>query len=527
MAKNFGRVNVSVTASTGGLTANLTKASKSVRGFQSQIQSMAGSMRTLVFIQGAQLFGSFASSALGAARSLIQVGQAAAESIDQQSKLSRRLGVTYAELAGLKLAGDLAGVGVESIATAMTKADVAFVKAQNGSKQAQSAFATLGLTTEQLGGMTSAERFEAIADAIAKLPTEAERSAAAIALFGRSGAQLLPLFEGGAASIRQARLEAEQFGLTLTGVQGRNVEEMNDSFTRVSAAIQGIVQQVVAYLAPAITGVVNKFLEFVKQAGGATIGQAIGDALMAGAEVLAGIGDWLVSGITTAFQYVSQVSADWSSTVTFMQQVVAAMRAMFDAAAVLFLATFRAAMTPMSNIIEQLARMASNLPGVAGRVAKQVADSTKGFRDALDSQIEGFANDALQNMDFATELNPGQAGQAMASPMLDAVRQFRQGAREAASAIDSSMRPNRAGVREQIEAKVRISSQDLKAIVAGTSEGESFRNSIMRGLDARLSRDNMAASATAENTGEMVGQLDALNDSLADMQGMGLAAIQV
>jgi hypothetical protein len=155
--------------------------------------------------------------------SITGMAGAASESVDQLSKLSRRLGTTYSELAGLKLAGDLAGVGIESIATAMTKADVALVKAQSGSKQANAAFATLGLTTEQLAGMSAADRFEAIASAIAKLPSEAERSASAIALFGRAGAGLLPLFEGGAEGIRQAREEAQRFGLTLTNAQGRNV----------------------------------------------------------------------------------------------------------------------------------------------------------------------------------------------------------------------------------------------------------------------------------------------------------------
>ncbi len=41
MAKNFGRVNVSVTASTGGLTAGLARASKQLKGFQSGVSGMS------------------------------------------------------------------------------------------------------------------------------------------------------------------------------------------------------------------------------------------------------------------------------------------------------------------------------------------------------------------------------------------------------------------------------------------------------------------------------------------------------
>jgi hypothetical protein len=128
--------------------------------------------------------------ARSAVNTLTGMASAAAENVDVQSKLSRRLGMTYAELSGLKLAGDLAGVGIETIGAAMTKADVAMQKAAGGSKAANAAFATLGLSVDQLQGMSAADRFSAIAESISALPTSAERAAAAVALFGRSGAQL-------------------------------------------------------------------------------------------------------------------------------------------------------------------------------------------------------------------------------------------------------------------------------------------------------------------------------------------------
>jgi hypothetical protein len=206
MANNFGRVNVSISASTGGLSAGLSRAGKSLRAFASGVSSVTSPFAALGSI-AKSTFGQLAlfSVARGVVSSLTGMASSAADGVDQLSKLSRRLGTTYSELAGLKLAGDLAGVGIDEIAKAMTKADVALIKAQSGSKAANAAFATLGLTTEQLSGMSAADRFEAIASAISALPDEAARSAAAIALFGKAGAQLLPLFEGGASGIRQAR----------------------------------------------------------------------------------------------------------------------------------------------------------------------------------------------------------------------------------------------------------------------------------------------------------------------------------
>ena len=256
-----------------------------MRKMQNDVKGLRSGLSMLTAISGAQLFGSIASGASQAIRSLIGMGAAQAEVVDATNKMSARLGVTYGEMAGLAHAGALVDVSMETIGGAMTKADIAFVKAANGSKVAMAAFDTLGLSVESLNGMSAAERFEAIAQAISQLPTEAERSAAAVRIFGRSGVELLPIFEQGAAGIQAARAEAERFGLTLTGAQAGNIDAMGDSFDRAKQAISGVIQQIVAYLAPAIESVTSQFSDLIGSVGGATIGQTIGEIARIGCAV--------------------------------------------------------------------------------------------------------------------------------------------------------------------------------------------------------------------------------------------------
>lgn len=507
MANNFGRVNVSISASTGGLTAGLSRAGKTLRSFASGVASIGSPLSALGTV-AKSTFGQLAlfSAARGLLNTFTGMAAGAAESVDQLSKLSRRLGTTYSELAGLKLAGDLAGVGIETIANAMTKADVALVKAQNGSKQANAAFATLGLTTEQLGGMGGADRFEAIASAIAKLPTEAERSAAAVALFGRAGAQLLPLFEGGAEGIRQARAEAEKFGLTLTNAQGRNVEEMNDSFTRVYASIQGIIQQVTAHLAPAITGIAKEFTDFVGSVGGANIGQAIGEALLDGADYLAQVGDYIIANfgpsITSVIEYLSQVGGQWNALWGFAERV-----------GNLFLSAFKFLQfvgnlfsTSISFLLQKMLEAAADIAGYIpgfGKVANANRQAAAAMGDVFKRSLgEADANFAAAG-DALNKAISGQtansAGEAIAAgaigPLQGFVRQAREAAQAAAKAVDA---PGKGNGKQSVSAVVRISSQDLKAIVSGTSDAESFRNALARGADPRLdTKDEMRRAADA------------------------------
>lgn len=507
-AKNFGRVNVSITASTGGLTAGLSRAGKQMKSFAGTVSSTLNPLRMLSNV-ARSTFGQLAlfSMARIAVNTLTGMASAAAENVDVQSKLSRRLGMTYAELSGLKLAGDLAGVGIESIGAAMTKADVAMQKAAGGSKAANAAFATLGLSVDDLQGMSAADRFSAIAESISALPTSAERAAAAVALFGRSGAQLLPLFEGGAGSIARAREEAEKFGLTLTNAQAQNVEEMNDSFTRVYSSIQGIIQQVTAYLAPAITAIAKQFTDFVGSVGGANIGQAIGEALLEGARYLAQIGDYLIQNFGGVFQYLTQIGAQWGSVFDLGNRVAAFFGAVGDTLQAVFGFIILGITGPVENLIAAAKTIGDALyldtsgldSALAGMQAfnNQITDDIvangvsayKGFRDA-------FSADAVP------------VGEAIAGPLTTTLDAAIAQARAAATAVDEK---TEGSVRKVLktEIKATVNTDALKAIVVGTSEGEAFRNSLLRGADPRNAGDK-DQSRTADATEETAAGVDEL-----------------
>lgn len=293
---SIGKVSAVFTASTSGLTSGVKAASSSFRSLQSDTASLSSSMRALVAINGAQLFGSIASSAISGARSLLSYADSQSQVIDSASKMASRLGMTYGEFAGLSLAADLAGVSMDTIGKASQKAEIAFAKAAGGSKVATAAFAGLGLSVEELNGMSASERFDAIAASIAAIPAEGQRAAAAVGVFGKAGAELLPLFSGGVDGIAQARKEAERLGLALTSTQGREVEAMNDSFTMVSKTVSGITQQVVAYMAPAVRRISEAFVKMVGDIGGQTIGQRIGQGIIDGAKYLATVADLIANG---------------------------------------------------------------------------------------------------------------------------------------------------------------------------------------------------------------------------------------
>jgi hypothetical protein len=175
------------------------------------VDKLAGKLNTLIAINAAQLFGQITSAVSNAARSMISFGSEQAGVVDATRNLSIRLGMQYGEFAGIAHAANLADVSMESVGKAAQKSEIAFAKAAGGSSVATAAFSALGLSVDELANMNPSERFRAIATALQGVPNSAERARLAVALFGKSGGELLPMFESGPQA--STRPPARQSGL--------------------------------------------------------------------------------------------------------------------------------------------------------------------------------------------------------------------------------------------------------------------------------------------------------------------------
>jgi len=466
-------------------------------------------LNTLIGLQAAQLFTQLASMASNAARSLYGFAQSEANTIDKTSKLATRMGMTYGEFAGLSHAAALADVSMETVGKAATKADIAFVKASQGSRMAQQAFAGIGLSVDQLQNKTPAERFQMIADAIAALPTAAERARAATALFGKSGAELLPMFEGGAGAIRDAVAEADKFGLALTTEQGQAVERMNDGFTNVYESIRGVVGQVVAYLAPALEQVTTTFTNLIGGIGGANIGQFIGEAILQGAVVFAGIADYFVAGATSLWEYASQVGAQWNGIWEYANRAAAFFAGVGDGFRAALAAAMFGVVTVFQKVIDGL-KWAADALGYSSQLLDQTSAALGGAGESLGNEMTKSAESAAKNLKYAFTGEGGpenKVGQAVAGPLQSALQDAIDKAKANASAVTVSA-PQTVGPAK-VEAPSGPSTEQLKATDSRSKEGVAEMFRLMRG-----GQDDVQEK-----------QLDVLEKIHEDLQGGGMENI--
>lgn len=489
MANQFGKVSVGITASTGGLTAGLQKASKQLSGFGKHVQAIRGRMSTLVAIQGGQMFGSIASQALQTGRALVAMGKDAAGAIDRTAKLSRQLGMTYSELAGLSLAAQLSGTSMEAVGQAALKADKRFIEAANGSVSAMKAFEMAGVSLQDLQGLSSADRFRFLADSIGALPTSAQRAAAAMTIFEESGANLLNMFEGGGAVIGQSMQDVQRFGSALSNIQASNVEAMNDAFARSSAAIGGIVTQITANLSTAITSVANQFTDLVGSVGGANIGRTISEGLLDGAIYLAKVADYIIAGIGPSLQGAFQ---HLSGSVSGLFRVAEFFRGVFNGVQIVLGSIVRA----LGEVVERFAKVARSI----GRFLGFDTSGLDGFIATAEAFNDAIGEGIVQNVDemsnaFGNVFKDDifDMGASYATPLTDALIKAREDMQNGvADAVDGM--PGR--IQTAVDAKVRVNTEALQAMVVNSAAGEAYRNAMLRGQDPRNSLDGQVASNT-------------------------------
>lgn len=193
-----------------------------------------------------------------------QFTSGASSAIDQSNKLSRALGISYEELTQLQLAADLAGANSEQLANAFTRAQVTITKAARGGVEATRALRSLGLSVNELSSLSASQQFERIATAVAGIQNPAQRAAAAVAIFGRSGAQLLPVFQELSSNLQRAEGFFGGFQRRLSANDASQIEAVNDAFTEVSRAVQELAGLLIANLSPALLRGAENLKSFIQ-----------------------------------------------------------------------------------------------------------------------------------------------------------------------------------------------------------------------------------------------------------------------
>ena len=200
-------------------------------------------------------------------------------------ELSQALGLTVEDLSRMTYAAELSGVQIEGLEKAIKKLSVSlFDASQSGAGPAANAFRMLGISAVDAEGNVRPviDVMGDLADRFSKMPGGAEKTALAIRVFGKAGADMIPMLNEGRDGLQEMYDEAQRLGIVLDTETAASAEALGDELTRLNAAKDGVITKITTGMLPALRSMACALIKTSQDARTmAVIGQALGFTLRA------------------------------------------------------------------------------------------------------------------------------------------------------------------------------------------------------------------------------------------------------
>jgi hypothetical protein len=246
---------VKITADANQMTATLDKAEQRNRMFSDSVQrGMKVAGASMVALGGAVV--GFAALSV----------KSFAETGDAVQKMAQRTGFSTEALSELSFAAEQSGASIETLEKGVKRMASFIEDGRQGLSTTTRALEAMGVSMEQLIGLSPEAAFDTLAGAIAGVEDPLRRSALAQDVFGRAGTELLPLLAEGAGGMAALRQQARDLGLVFDQDGADAAARFGDATNALGKSFDGLKFTVAESIVPMLSelaektaGLVSKF----------------------------------------------------------------------------------------------------------------------------------------------------------------------------------------------------------------------------------------------------------------------------
>lgn len=204
-----------------------------------------------------------ASAAVGG--SILAVGKSTADYAGDMYDMARGAGIGVEAFQKLAYAGRMSGVETEKLSASLVKFDRMVAEATGGNKTYMQTFEDLGIKIKDSAGNLRQpnEIFEDVADIFHNTEDGIGKTALAVELFGKSGADLIPMLNDGKAGLKAFYAEAERLGLALSNEMIAKGDAFSDQLENIGEQVKGVKLQLGAALIPALSAATEKISKVI------------------------------------------------------------------------------------------------------------------------------------------------------------------------------------------------------------------------------------------------------------------------
>lgn len=223
----------------------IQQASKDLGSLEGNVKSVVGGLKALAGAWAVKEAATFL-------KSVIDLG-------DHMQELRSKTGIQVQTLSDLAAVAEDNGVQFEQFESALKKFTVTIGKASGGNREAAGGFNALGISMKNSSGQmkTADELLFEVADKFSMAKDGSAKAAVAVALFGKTGADLIPLLNEGRKSI-------EGMGVQLSDKFVHQADVFNDNLNKLKRSSQQFGASILEDVLPPVNTLLEKFLEFKK-----------------------------------------------------------------------------------------------------------------------------------------------------------------------------------------------------------------------------------------------------------------------
>lgn len=443
---------------------------------------------------------------LGAGGSVAYLTSLVKQSVDAADRLNELkaiTGVSVQTLSALRLAAANSGIDIERLAGGINKMQRAMIEARDGNVALATTFKALGV---DINGGTK-EALYAIAEAFETMPEGAQKTALAMQIFGKSGAELIPFLNNGAEGLREMEELAAKLGLTITDETAASADRFADVLGIMGQQSKGLGNELMRQLLPTLEGLSKLWLD------NAGAGGLMSEAVSVLVNVLKGFLITIVGAIGYAKAFGESVMAIFAAMSAAGKAgglVTADGRAAFTEA---LSKGFEQAGASAQATTERIRQIALNeMPGLEGstiKAAKALGDLGKQTRDAEAAQkaaqkvAEEFARAKQQLSEKSREFIQAQALElAGGEKLTDAQKQM--------LAIGEMLRDN----YKKLTADERAQYTQKLLTIAANADAIDRRKALTKALDEYAKSSDKAAESQQRETDKLREKAAAIQEEI-------------
>lgn len=269
---------VNFTANTGGLDSGVGRATGALQRFKSEAEKASYAVDqefgrlnkalSTIGINGTALAGNISKVGLAIAGLSAGVGLGAMahmfnQSVESAAKLqemSEKTGASIEKLSGIAQIAQIEGADMEAVTAGIAKLAVNMESTGGASKKMSDALGRIGLSLSDLKGKDTGTMFEIISRKMSEYGDSAGKTAVAVELFGKRGAELIPTMN--------LLGESGDLVVKTTAKQAAEAQSYENSLRRLSVTKNALYKTISMEMLPAANSFINVLIDLNNETDG-------------------------------------------------------------------------------------------------------------------------------------------------------------------------------------------------------------------------------------------------------------------